>query len=201
MQSLDEKLKIRSIMQPVQAEFHGFRARGNQDMAAFLGEINVSVNGLQYYNYPFSRRLNLFFVREPSNPCDFNALRVEDAFARQIGYMSRLDASYLAPLVDKGDILIKGKMKDYGDRFSLGARVAIYLSRKSMGMLNKSEYICSEEELVFEMIRSAYLNMENLDPEQIRSLQLRLSPVLGYYSMPKTKLLYRLFEYRARKAL
>ena len=92
-------------------------------------------------------------------------------------------------------------MRDYGDRFSLGARVAIYLSRTGLEMLNKSEYICSEEELVFEMIRSAYLNMENLDPEQIRSLQLRLSPLLGCYSMPKIKLLYRLFEYRAGKGL
>ncbi|MEW6042390.1 MAG: HIRAN domain-containing protein, partial [Elusimicrobiota bacterium] len=186
MKESQEILKIHSLMMPVQQELNLGIIRSSENIAAFLGEIDVAINGLKYYGYNFSRRLNLFFIRETENPKDYNALRVEDAHARQIGYVSRADASYISPLLDDNRIAIKGRMIDYGDRFSLNACISLYLTKKGLSLLEKDDFIDSEEDLVFEMIRSAYLNMENLDAEKIRAFQLKLAPFLGNYNMPKT---------------
>lgn len=41
-------------------------------------------------------------VREPANPYDPNAIRVDDASGRRLGYIARADAAVLAPILDSG---------------------------------------------------------------------------------------------------
>ena len=42
-------------------------------------------------------------VREPKNPHDRNAIRVNNCIGQQIGHIKRKQAATLAPLIDKGE--------------------------------------------------------------------------------------------------
>jgi len=48
--------------------------------------------------------------REPENPHDADAIRVENSSAECVGYLSRAAAALLAPLIDAGRIRVEGEV-------------------------------------------------------------------------------------------
>ena len=47
-------------------------------------------------------------IREPENPYDANAVRVENILGEKVGHLRRELALEIAPLLDSGDLQIEG---------------------------------------------------------------------------------------------
>lgn len=47
-------------------------------------------------------------VREPHNPYDNNAIRVDNTRGEQVGHIERKKACQIAPLMDDGTIAVEG---------------------------------------------------------------------------------------------
>ncbi|KAH8095782.1 helicase [Aureococcus anophagefferens] len=80
----------------------GRRAVGEQyrEDTAFYGECGVMIVGCQYYGGVIHRGEMANLVREPANPYDGNAVRVDNLAGDQVGHLKRVFAAALAPLVD-----------------------------------------------------------------------------------------------------
>ncbi len=74
----------------------------------FLGEVETEVVGREYHQAGLRPGEYVDLQREPENPCDANAIRVDNGRFQPAGYVPRLVASWLAPLVDSGKIRIEG---------------------------------------------------------------------------------------------
>ncbi|KAK1869862.1 hypothetical protein I4F81_012327 [Pyropia yezoensis] len=83
----------------------GARSVGADDDASdddvHLGAVACSIVGMRYYQGVVHQGEWVELVREPSNPYDANAIRVENMARVQVGHISRGEAFYLAPFMDE----------------------------------------------------------------------------------------------------
>lgn len=66
------------------------------------GAFGCYIVGVQYYNGIVSRKEQVSLVREPNNPYDRNAIRVENIRGEQVGHIPRRAAEHLSPMLDRG---------------------------------------------------------------------------------------------------
>jgi hypothetical protein len=75
----------------------------------------------------------VWLEREPANPYDFNAIKVSRNNGEQIGYINRHLATSLAPIMDRLNCSIRGKVYlltgSIHDNYSLGVVVAFKLPK------------------------------------------------------------------------
>ncbi|KAK0746699.1 RAD5-like protein [Schizothecium vesticola] len=76
----------------------------------FYGTLDGKIVGVRYYKGVATPGEVVLLKREPSNPYDPNAIRVDNVFGHQIGHIPRTIASKLAPYIDNGDIDIEGML-------------------------------------------------------------------------------------------
>ena len=74
------------------------------------GTLNTKVVGIQYYTGYATEGEFVIVRREPSNPYDSNAIRVENVQRDQIGHLPRQMAAKLASYIDRGKILVEGSL-------------------------------------------------------------------------------------------
>ena len=65
------------------------------------GAFGAYIVGVQYYAGTVSRNEQVRLVREPTNPYDRNAIRVDNILDVKVGHLPRDKALYLAPLLDR----------------------------------------------------------------------------------------------------
>ena len=58
--------------------------------------------GCRYYDGVAHKNEYVEFVREPGNPYDSNAIRVDNMAGVQVGHIKREQAAALAPIMDSG---------------------------------------------------------------------------------------------------
>ncbi len=95
--------------------------------------VGVSFEGRQEVVAKLQMGDRVWLEREPFNPYDTNAIRVTRNNGEQIGYISRHLASSLAPLMDRLNSPIRGKVylltgSRYDD-YSLGVVIAFKLPK------------------------------------------------------------------------
>ena len=87
------------------------------DSASFnyqlYGIVNTKVVGVQHYRGLASAGEYVILRREPSNPYDINAIRVENVRREQIGHIPRAMASKLASYMDSGALKVEGSLTGY----------------------------------------------------------------------------------------
>ncbi|OZJ06774.1 hypothetical protein BZG36_00421 [Bifiguratus adelaidae] len=71
--------------------------------------IETSIVGVQYYHGMVLNHEKVLLRREPSNPYDSNAIRVDNMRGEQVGHIPRTVAAWLAPELDTGSIVIDGE--------------------------------------------------------------------------------------------
>ncbi|KMU90685.1 DNA repair protein RAD5 [Coccidioides immitis H538.4] len=64
--------------------------------------------GVRYYNGQATKGEYVNIRREPGNPYDSNAIRIDNVMGDQIGHLPRQLASKLAPYIDSADLLVEG---------------------------------------------------------------------------------------------
>ena len=89
------------------------------------GTLNTKVVGIQYYTGHATVGEYVIVRREPSNPYDSNALRVENVQRTQIGHIPKTMAAKLAKYMDAGKILVEGSLT--GDKAFYDCPIALKL--------------------------------------------------------------------------
>ena len=74
----------------------------------FLGEIETEIVGMQYHKAKILPGEQVNLERESKNAHDRRAIRVENGHFEPVGYLPRKMASWLAPLIDSGQIHLDG---------------------------------------------------------------------------------------------
>ena len=74
------------------------------------GTVNTKVVGIQYYTGHASEGEYVSVRREPSNPYDPNAIRIDNMQRAQIGHIPRQMAAKLAQYMDDGSLLVEGTL-------------------------------------------------------------------------------------------
>ena len=104
----------------------------SQDADGNVGETFVlygtllnKIVGIQYYNGYATIGEHVMVRREPANPYDRNAIRVDNVRREQIGHIPRKVAAKLAPYIDSGDLVVSGVL--IGNRDTYDCPIAIYL--------------------------------------------------------------------------
>ena len=77
---------------------------------SFSDVLDTKIVGVQYYSGYASAGEYVLVRREPSNPYDSNALRVENVQRDQIGHIPRTMAAKLAKHMDSGALLVEGSL-------------------------------------------------------------------------------------------
>lgn len=80
------------------------------------GILNTKIVGCRFYNGHATTGEYVRVKREPGNPYDRNAMRIDNCMGNQIGHIGRQQAAKLAPLLDSGELLVEGALtgpKDY----------------------------------------------------------------------------------------
>jgi len=91
-----------------------------------LGEFETRIAGMQYYDASVALGEEVNLEREPENPHDRWSIRVENGFFEPVGHLPRRVVSWLAPLIDSGQVRVDGYAKDRTKAAeSVGNRVEI----------------------------------------------------------------------------
>ncbi len=80
------------------------------------GIMNTKIVGCRYYGGRATTGEYVLVRREPGNPYDSNAIRIDNVMRDQIGHIGRNNAAKLASLMDSGQLLVEGALtgpKDY----------------------------------------------------------------------------------------
>ncbi|GBF96868.1 helicase-like transcription factor [Raphidocelis subcapitata] len=88
---------------------------GEEAELFFLGSFRSKIVGVQYYAGKVGHDELVGFVREPNNPYDRWAVRVENIRGEKVGHLPRVLVQYIAPLLDSGDVYIEGLMPGSGN--------------------------------------------------------------------------------------
>jgi SWI/SNF-related matrix-associated actin-dependent regulator of chromatin subfamily A3 len=101
--------------------------RDNSIELDYLGSIKTRVVGVQYYTGHVNRNEMVIFVREPDNPYDRFAIRVDNIHNEKVGHIPRTVVQHLSPLVDSLSILCEGFVP-YGqsNKFEIPVVMDIY---------------------------------------------------------------------------
>jgi SWI/SNF-related matrix-associated actin-dependent regulator of chromatin subfamily A3 len=74
------------------------------------GVLNTKIVGVRFYNGHANVGEYVRVRREPRNPYDSNALRIDNCMGVQIGHIGRAVAAKLAPLMDSNELLLEGAL-------------------------------------------------------------------------------------------
>ncbi|KAG2491123.1 hypothetical protein HYH03_010567 [Edaphochlamys debaryana] len=84
-----------------------------------IGTSRTRVVGCRYYNGLASKNEMVLLIREPQNPYDRWAIRVDNVRGEKIGHIGREQAAVLSPLIDKGDLKIEGVVQGEKGAFTM----------------------------------------------------------------------------------
>ncbi|KAJ3278488.1 hypothetical protein HK104_002295 [Borealophlyctis nickersoniae] len=79
--------------------------------------------GLNHYRGITNKKEKVTIIREPRNPYDRNALRVDNTMNQQVGHIPRDVAAHVSPLLDRQLMRVEGTVT--GDRGQFGQRIAL----------------------------------------------------------------------------
>ena len=90
------------------------------------GTIDTKIVGIQYYTGHASEGEHVSIRREPSNPYDSNAIRIDNVQRAQIGHIPRQIASKLAGYLDDGSLLVEGALSETKRTYDFPIALKLY---------------------------------------------------------------------------
>ncbi|EFJ52656.1 hypothetical protein VOLCADRAFT_115608 [Volvox carteri f. nagariensis] len=89
------------------------------DALELVGSFRTKVVGVRYYNGEANKDEMVLLVREPNNPYDRWAIRVDNVRGEKIGHISREQAAVMSPLIDRGQLRIEGLVQGAKGAFTM----------------------------------------------------------------------------------
>lgn len=90
------------------------------------GTLDTKIVGVRYYNGVVNPGEKVLCRREPSNPFDRNAVRVDNVMRTQIGHLPAVLVKKLAPYLDRNDIILDGVLTGPKDVYDCPVRLVFY---------------------------------------------------------------------------
>ena len=90
------------------------------------GTFDNHIVGVRYYNGVITPGEMVLCRREPGNPYDRNAIRVDNVMRVQVGHIPKTIAARLAPLIDNDDIALEGVVTGYKATFDCPIKLYVY---------------------------------------------------------------------------
>ncbi|TLD30553.1 hypothetical protein PspLS_02819 [Pyricularia sp. CBS 133598] len=117
-----------------------------------LGKSGAFNRLMKYYNGIVSPGELTICRREPTNPYDVNAIRVDNVQGAQIGHFPRKIVEKLAPYIDANDIVIEAKIMGEKTTFDCPAKIFIFgtsepLARAQLENLLKNDKLVKATQL------------------------------------------------------
>lgn len=147
---------------------------------------------------------SIYFIPEPDNPRNPNAIRVENADAGLLGYLPRKTVAWLAPLVLKKKIRLEGYVPTTPAQVRPASRrhvgiIAVVFETQNANLLTPIEPADAWEAL-HEMVRHAYCAAESYQkPEMILGLARSLRSLERQPMLPETRLLLAMLATSVRE--
>ncbi|KAG2423298.1 hypothetical protein HXX76_015447 [Chlamydomonas incerta] len=96
------------------------------DTAVLLGSFRTKVVGVRYYTGEANLDEMVLLIREPQNPYDRWAIRVDNIRGDKIGHISREQAAVLSPLIDAGQLRIEGLVQGAKGVYNMPIDIAAF---------------------------------------------------------------------------
>lgn len=118
-QSVDDGSNVNEIINSTQD------AADNEQLHLY-GELLTKIVGVQYYNGIASDGEYILMRREPGNPYDRNAIRVDNVGGTQIGHIPRKVAEKLSKYIDNNWFAVEGSLAGRMGQFDCPLMVQMY---------------------------------------------------------------------------
>ena len=170
----------------------------------FLGEIETEIVGMQYHEARVLPGEQVNLERESKNPQDRRAVRVENGRCEPVGYLPRKMSSWLAPLIDSGQIHLDGYVpQGSGETREEPSRcpvnLMVFQCEKGQHILEEAEP-ANELETLHQTVLRAYESTRGYrTPDLILGLAKRLRPLEKQELLPETRLLLALLPRMAHE--
>ncbi|KAJ7251551.1 SNF2 family N-terminal domain-containing protein [Mycena haematopus] len=101
--------------------------------------MQTDVVGVQYYRGMVGSGEEVRLIREPTNPYDQNAIKVENIASTQVGHIPKKVASKLSPLLDRGLVSVEGVMSQGNLAATAKVIYTLAITLKIYGSPNKRQ--------------------------------------------------------------
>ncbi|HID24462.1 MAG TPA: hypothetical protein EYP14_18965, partial [Planctomycetaceae bacterium] len=134
-----------------------------------LGSLETFVVGIIHYRAGANEGDRLGIVREPGNPHDANALRVNNPRRRQIGHLPRTLAEFLSPLIDADVIdcrltaLASSREAKGRDHSRLPIRLEVRSGPHGRTLFETAETARSPAEVVHELVVKTWHGLATME--------------------------------------
>ena len=159
-----------------------------------LGEIETRIVGMQYYEVDVEPGQQANLEREPENPHDELAIRVENGRFEPIGHLPRRVSSWLSPLIDAGNLRVEGRVPQAAQPGHNRCPIVLtaFICKKGRHLLEKTK-VHSKLDALHEVVRRAYEDAQGYsDPDLILELAAGLRSLGRQDLLPETWLLLAL---------
>ncbi|KAK3936758.1 putative SWI/SNF-related matrix-associated actin-dependent regulator of chromatin subfamily A member 3-like 1 [Diplogelasinospora grovesii] len=129
------------------------------------GHMDGKIVGVRYYNGLATYGELVLCRREPTNPYDSNAIRVDNVFGNQIGHIPRLVAAKLAPYIDRNEITIEGTINGDKGPFDWPIRIDIFGSSVPLARAQLEERLKKDR-----LVNATQLKQTRKENEQQRKV-------------------------------
>lgn len=101
-------------------------AAASTEVLHHYGDLPGKVVGVRFYDGYASAGEQVLLRREPGNPYDTNAIRVDNASQTQIGHIPRRVAAKLAPFMDRSPLCVEGELSGEIGTFEVPIMIRLY---------------------------------------------------------------------------
>lgn len=109
------------------------------------GTTDNKIVGCRYYNGIVSPGELVVLRREPSNPYDRNAVRVDNVLGSQVGHLPRKLVEKLAPYMDSGDVLVEASILGEKGYFDCPVKLTLYGTADPIARASLEERLKSDK--------------------------------------------------------
>ncbi|KAK2613815.1 hypothetical protein N8I77_000697 [Diaporthe amygdali] len=124
------------------------------------GTLDNKIVGCRYYDGIVSPGEVVVLRREPSNPYDANAVRVDNVMGTQVGHLPRKLVEKLAPLMDSGDVLVEAAILGEKGYFDCPVKLLLYGTAEPIARAALEERLKSDK-----LLKAAQLKQTRRPPE------------------------------------
>ena len=92
----------------------------------FQGSFATQIVGVQYYHGTITPHEMVLLHREPDNPYDANAVRVDNIHGIQVGHIPRVVMEHLAPWIDRKQVVLEATVHYVHGKYKIPVDIDVY---------------------------------------------------------------------------
>ncbi|KAI1214140.1 SNF2 family N-terminal domain-containing protein [Annulohypoxylon truncatum] len=133
------------------------------------GTLENKIVGVRWYQGVVNPGERVLCRREPANPYDRNAIRVDNVMRTQIGHIPAKVALKIAPYIDNNEIVLEGVLTGEKGMFDCPVRLYFYGTNDPMARLQLEERLKADK-----LVKATQLKQTRRDAEAQRNTAMRL---------------------------